>query len=163
MRDHGVMPGFGLELIQAELNDDIERIREWADANPDRFGGLWFDNDAALAGTGPVMLTIAVVGDAEPVQRQLKDSVTHPGQIQVVTCRWTHAELSDLRDQIWREQAGQPFEGTYITTAGPDERANVVHVGISTDDEAFAQQLLDRYGAERIQVELNVRPIHFNP
>lgn len=36
---------------QVALHDDIERVHEWSEGRKDIFGGLWFDNAAADAGT----------------------------------------------------------------------------------------------------------------
>jgi hypothetical protein len=144
---------------QYELAQDIEQLRQWGEEHPARFAGLWFDNKAAEDGTGPVRMGIAVVGDTASATQELRILVDHPDRVVVIAKRFTYQELRRLQDEIARAYMGQrpSSVGTYVSAVGVDVLANKVHVSISSDDDEFATAIIDRYGADRIRVEKNVR------
>jgi hypothetical protein len=144
---------------QSELAQDIERLRQWGEEHPDRFAGLWFDNTAAEDGTGPVRMAIAVVGDTASVTGEVRLLVDHPDRVVVVAKRFTYQELRRLQDEIAHAYMGQrpASVGTYVSAVGVDVLASKVHVSISTNDDEFATAIMNRYGADRVRVEKNVR------
>lgn len=105
---------------QAERRPDMERLRRWAEANPDRAAGHGWDTSAAEAGTGPTRYFIGVVGDIRVATRELRKLLDRPELLDVVPRRFTWTQLCALRDAIVSEYRGKITErGTRITTIGP--------------------------------------------
>jgi hypothetical protein len=151
---------------QYELASDMEQLRQWGEEHPDRFAGLWFDNKAAQDGTGPVRIAIAVVEDTTSATQELRLLVDHPDRVVVIAKRFTYQELRRLQEEITHAylMGRRPSSvGTYVSGVGVDVRANKVHVSISTNDDEFATIITERYGADRIRVEKNVRFYFYAP
>ena len=148
-----------IERAQGILRDDIERLHEWSQQRQEVFGGLWFDNEAAEAGTGAVTIGLATTLEPDVLKQEVAPLMQHPDRLVPVKCQWTYQDLRQVQELIVQEMGGEPGQGTYISTCGIDQQANVVEIGISTHDHQFAQRLLDRYGRDRTRVEFGVRAV----
>lgn len=152
----------GVELAQEELEDDMARLEAWGRAHPDRYADIWFQQSRHRPQRRSVRMCIGVTGDVADVEDELRSLVDHPQWLRVVRKRWTLSELRAVQDEICEElmKGGGP-----VTMCGIEAKTNIVNVGISTRDAELTNQILDRWGADRVHVEqgVNVIPVAARP
>jgi hypothetical protein len=129
------------------LREDADAATAWGREHPDVFGGLWFDNYEAKAGTGPVRLAVAVRAGAEPALTiSLQSRLRRPDRLAVVPCTFSLLELNAARDQIREKHMPDrlsPDRGTHITTLSIDVQRNSIEVGLSQRDDDKAREFAD--------------------
>ncbi|HVA61597.1 MAG TPA: hypothetical protein VNG13_13835 [Mycobacteriales bacterium] len=144
---------------QHGLRADLDRLTGWGEAHPDVFAGVWFDNAAAEAGTGPVRIGVGVVGDPAAFRAALEPTLEHPNLLMLVAKRYPLEELNALSGRIVEtfmggsRLAGEP----YVSQVGAKVHLNRVTVSISQDDPAalaLASQIEARFGPDMIQISL---------
>lgn len=119
-------------------------VAAWGHRHPDHFGGLWFDNDAAEAGVGPVLLAVAIRDRAsEDIVASLRSGLQHPDRLAVLPCAFSLRELDAVRCGIREKHmpARRQVRGTYVSTLGLDVRRNRIEVGLSERDEDLARNI----------------------
>ena len=144
---------------QAALHADVDRVHAWGERHKEIFGGCWLDNAEAEAGTGPVRLTMAVTEQRNQLLDDLRRDLDHPQQLTVTLCRWNFETLWTLNSEIAQLMSQQTTDGSYISMCGVDVVANRVEVAIFPEDDLYAQQLLGRYGQDKVQIKQGVRAV----
>jgi hypothetical protein len=165
-RDDAQPPSDGLaRMLAAEgaLAGPRDAVDAWAEANPERFAGLWFDRgDEPRSGpdlvVGVVAATAAELSRAAGELAGLIGDRPHGVGLRVVPRSRSETELVELQTRIEREQmAFGEVTGTHVTAVGVDPEAGRVEVCTSDHDEAFAEELRRRYGPDRVRVEQGLR------
>jgi hypothetical protein len=133
--------------------DPMSDARAWAQREaPEHFAGVWLD---AEAGAPVIAFTEEVASYAEEVRDRFGD------EWWVVEVAYSEAELMALQEEIVAAEMGgegvsELTAGT-VTTVGLRSPVNRVSVGVLEPDEDRLTELAERYGVDRICVE--VEPI----
>lgn len=146
---------------QSALSADVEKLKTWALSHEDAAAGVWLDNGADAG--GPVRIGVGIVGDVAEAEARLRALVAHPESLDVVGKDHTEAALRALQQQVSADYLGRAADiGSSVTLVGLNLRTNKVRIGITPFDDVFAAELLDRYGAELIEVE-HSSPVSHGP
>ena len=132
--------------------DPMGDARAWAQREaPDHFAGVWLE---AEAGAPVIAFTEQVASYAEEVRERFGE------EWWVVEVAHSEAELMELLEDITAAEMGGdmsgPSPGT-VTTVGLRSPVNRVSVGVLEPDEERLSELAERYGVDRICLE--VEPI----
>ena len=136
-----------------ETGDPLYDARLWAQQEaPEHFAGVWLEPEA---GAPVIAFTEDVGAYAEEVRERYGD------EFWVVEASYSEADLMELQEDIVAsemEEGGisDPSPGT-VTTVGLPTPLNRVSIGVLDPDEARLAELGERYGVDRICVE--VEPI----
>lgn len=130
---------------------DIAQLTQWARENPDCSAGVWADDSADDAQRG---IRVGIVGDLARPEAELRALLENPALLELVPRRFTEAELRKLQGRIADERMTLKREGAgyQVTLVGVDVLANRTMIGIHPYTEAFAAELSDEYGADRVVV-----------
>lgn len=140
---------------QVELHDDSAVAAAWGQEHPDAFGGLWFDNDDAGAGEGPVRLAVAVRrGTDSALPDALRGAVQHPDRLSIVACDRSLRELEALAGRIReRHMPDRAAPGTrHVLTLSIDVRAGSVEAGIDDVNGEVARQPRHEFAGEPVVI-----------
>jgi hypothetical protein len=124
-----------LEYAEADRSVDIGSLNERVQAMPG-FAGFWLEQPAGtvyIAATDPAPFRAIV-----PYYPSF--------EINVVTARYTYAELRELQEQIVSDALSGALGDAKMTTCGVDVKANVVRLGISRLTYEQRIRILARYG-----------------
>lgn len=157
------MPGYhAISQQQLELHGDSERLAEWGGQHPEVFSGLWFDNELAEEGRGPVRLTLAVLSGTDPaIVQEALGVLRHTDRAVVVERDHTLGQLERLHQDVVEHVVGRErnTRGTAVSAVGCDLVRGVVVVSLSQVDQQLADQLLSCYAGRPIEIEQGVRVV----
>jgi hypothetical protein len=145
-----------LEREHELLRPDKDRLREWGERHPELFSGFWSESSFADPAAGPVTLALAATAEPHLVRAEVEPVLERPDRLRVVRQQRT---LRELREAIRRTMGGTPGRGTYIATGAILMQENAVGIGLSNHDEDYAKKILERFGADRVRVELDAKAV----
>lgn len=129
---------------------DPATVREWAEAEaPDSYAGIWLDREAGG-------VTVAFAEQADRYRDEVRDRFGDG--VRLAEADHSYAELQAVMDALIQEMGpGGPEPGD-ITSAGLSETLNRVSIGVFAADESRRAELSERYGADRICLEVEPVP-----
>jgi hypothetical protein len=122
------------------LRDDLAIIRDWAAATCGTQPRITVDRQRFDAGQGHALVVVTVEKDPASVRRQLIPRLSHPDRLRVVPARAGDAELRRTLQWVLDEQMTHT-SGSYVSSAGIDDRAGVVRVALNRPDPELAARL----------------------
>ena len=138
------------EPVGADAGDVMNDARRWAQREaPEHFAGVWLDGEAG----GPA---IAFTDDVDAYADEIRERFGEHWW--VVHAARSEAELIELQGHIVEEEMDDGGISEYssgtVTTVGLATLLNRVSIGVLEPDEARLAELGERYGADRICVEV---------
>ncbi len=131
----------GLPAEEAEpLRHDLPIIREWAATLTGTAPRIVVDRRRFDAGQGHALVVVTVEGDAGDVRRHLVPLLSHPDRLRVRVARPGDADLHRALRWVLDEQMTHT-RGSYVSSAGIDDRAGVVRVALNRPDPDLAAYL----------------------
>lgn len=133
--------GERLSAEQQGLHPSIDRINDWALANPEIFAGVWLDNEGFLEGDGPVRIGVGVATrDPREVASEIEALVDDPSRLVLVRKDHPEADLRAAQQRVverWMHTA----KGRGITGCGVDVHANRLEVMLRASDSALEDEI----------------------
>ena len=150
----------GLPAEEREpLRHDLPIIRAWAGTVAGTAPRIVVDRRRFDAGQGHALVVVTVESDADGVRRHLVPLLSHPDRLRVRVARPSDAELHRALRWVLDEQMTHT-RGSYVSSAGIDDRAGVVRVALSRPDPELAARLTaHESGLIRVD-ETPVVPVH---
>ncbi len=139
MRDDHALAGLPAEEAEP-LRHDLPIIREWADALTGTAPRIVVDRRRFDAGQGHALVVVTVERNADGARRHLVPLLSHPDRLRVRMARPSDAELHRTLQWVLDEQMTDT-QGSYVSSAGIDDRAGVVRVALNRPDPALAARL----------------------
>lgn len=134
--------GERLSAEQQALHPARDRIMAWAEDHQGVFAGLWLDNTAFLARTGPVRIGVgAVHGAGVEVAQALLPLVGDPQLLQVVERTFCERALWELQDEIVARYLRPDGGPVRVTGVGVDVQANLLTVMLNQPDPDLEARL----------------------
>jgi hypothetical protein len=142
VKDLSWADGERLSTEQQQLHADIDRINRWATDHSETFAGVWLDNDAFLAGTGPVRIGIGIAGcHPSEVAPELEALVNDRTRLILVPKRHPEAALRAAQERVvgqWMRGGGNSHQ---VTGCGVDIHENALQVMLREPDEALEHRI----------------------
>lgn len=117
--------------VDIEFPVDVNTLRSWGEANPDRFGGLLITRTGGLGARG--VPTIRVVGDLEAARAELR---TAEREACVVAAEHTTTQLREAREQLDAFRPG-------LDVLGVGDGVGAVSVSVAVPDRDTIDALLE--------------------
>lgn len=139
-------------MIQGALQADCDIARAYGEAHLDSWVGMGFENEPT------VRIVALFTGDVAPYDRELRHLVAHPDHLALRSCPYTHAQLQATRAEIDEMGAERAAETGRPVMVGIGEGLGAIQVRLRADQENFAAELEERYGA---MIEVQVGAFSF--
>lgn len=128
---------------QARISADVDAAAAYGAGFPDEFGSVRFEN-------GPrVRLVIGFTSHLAEHCAALRELLEYPEEFEIVRQPATEAQLMAAMDQII-EMARPSLQGVGLA-------ADVIHVTLRADGEAFAAEILEAYG-DLVEITVGLLP-----
>jgi hypothetical protein len=143
------------------IPSELAKVRQYRDAHPDDWGGMWLTYDAKQRlGDKVVTVNVGVTGDVESTADALALLVPVDAELRVVQVARSKAELDDVSSRIAKDEDFFKSLGVELYSATQRLAENLVEIRLSQVSDQIASATSERYGegAVRVVVGKPVQP-----
>lgn len=123
--------------LQISVNRDLQRILEYGEQHPSEYGGRWLEDRHNYG--------VSFTGSVDYHKTALAGALELPERLRVQQCSNSCGQLTETQMAIVEEEMKRPPNA--VTLVAPDQRHNVLRVGVLPGHRDVEQRLRERYGS----------------
>jgi hypothetical protein len=140
------------------VRSQLGPLQDYLAKFPDTFGGVYLDGQAPRSNGVDLAVAVSFTSDAGAHRTEIQRLLPAGAVLVLRTVKYSIAELQAIVAQVNEDRAWHKAIGIDVYLAGVDELRDRVLLGISSQNEAAASALAERYGLDRVYVFVSAKP-----